>query len=169
MITNALLIRWSGGWAERVNAASVTTHGRREAVLGLGAVQSIDEVYRIADEQLEIYASPREQISADIEPMSDTDTPYLGFTVGDTITVPDSTGTPSAERVIAITVSEDEDGHVTYAPELHDVILGMQERFGQNLKKLANGTLRGDSKVAQPVASIVDNSTCCAPQPPTCA
>ena len=167
MLANALLVRWYGGWAERVDASSVGTYGRREALLGLGAVQSVEECYRIADQQLAIYQDIRTQITADLVPVDDDDTPYLSFLVGDTITVPDIAGTGTAERVMALTVTEDEDGNVTYAPELKDVILGAQERFAENLKKMADGTIRGDSKVATPVASIdTAGATCCPPAPP---
>lgn len=143
MLANALLIRWNGGWAERVDATSVSAHGRREAVLALGAVQSIEEVYRIADQQLAVYANTRTQIAADLIPVDDTDTPYLAFSVGDTITVPDVDGTPISERVVAITVTEDEDGNVSYAPELHDLILEDGERLAERIRKLATGTSGG--------------------------
>lgn len=140
MLANVLLTRWVGGWAEFLDAGSITTNGRREATLSLGAVQSYEESQRIANEQLRIYANTRSQITADIEPASDADTPYLSYAVGDTITVPDEAGTPTAERVVAITVAEDEDGRITYAPELNDLILEAQERLTDRIRKLSTGT-----------------------------
>ena len=140
MLANVLLIRWVGGWAERFDTTSIVANGRREAVISLGAVQSVEEAYRIADEQLRIYANIRSQITADVEPASDADTPYLAYKVGDTITVPDETGAGSSERVVAITVAEDEDGRITYAPELNDLILEAQERLTDRIRKLSTGT-----------------------------
>jgi hypothetical protein len=140
MLANSLLIRWVGGWDETVDTASVASVGRREATLSLGAVQSLNEALRIGAEQLSIYAATRSQVTADIEPVNDADTPYLSYTVGDTITVPDESGTPTAERVVAITVSEDEDGRITYAPELNDLILLAQDRLAERIRKLSTGT-----------------------------
>lgn len=168
MQANALLVRYTLGWLERTDPAAITADGRKEALLGIGAIQSAAEANRIADQQLAVYADVRTAIAADLEPVGPADTPYLAFGVGDTITVDDYDGTPVEERVISMTVTEDEDGNLTYAPELKDVILGGQERFAQNLKKMADGTMRGDSKVATPVTSVpVDGAACCAPQPPS--
>lgn len=139
MLANVLLVRWVGGWAESFDTTSIVANGRREATLSLGAVQSAEEADRIAFEQLRIYANTRSQITADVEPASDADTPYLAYAVGDTITVPDEAGTPTAERVVAITVSEDEDGRITYAPELNDLILEAQERLTDRIRKLSTG------------------------------
>lgn len=170
---NVLLCRWAGGWHEVVDAASVATYGRRVALLGLGAVHSIAEVERIAGEQLGIYADPRTAISADHVPVEwsaedgSTDMPYWDFGVGDSIHVPDIDGVSSVERVVAITVAMDEDGVVTYSPELKDVILGQQERWEQATKKMSDGTMRGDSKVATPTGLVATSSpTCCVKTPP---
>jgi hypothetical protein len=167
--TNALLVRWHFGWAERVDATSVSAHTRTEMTLGIGAARSLVEVYRIADGQLNVYRNPREQIDAGIQPVDDTDTPYLAYRVGDTVTVPDSTGASAAERVLSITVSEDDEtGRATFNPTFKDVILGQQERFGQAIKKMVNGTVRGDSKVAQPVSAVhLTPPDCCPPVPPS--
>lgn len=169
MPSNALLIRWNGGWRERTSAASIAAYGRREALLGLGAVQSTSECDRIADEQLAVYDDVREQITADLEPTPGefVDMPYHNFLVGDTVTVPDSDGEDTVERVLAITVNEDENGELTFAPELKDVILSAAERLEQAVKKYDNGTMRGDSKVATPVSQVGGmDSTCCPVQPP---
>lgn len=149
---NALLVRWAGGWAEVTDATSIASYGRREALLGLGAVQSLDEVTRIANGQLAIYGRPRTEISADMVPGT-AELPYRHFAVGDTITVPEIDGTTALERVMALTVAEDENGVVTYVPELKDVLLQRDERWEQNLKKMADGTFRGQSAVATPTSA----------------
>ena len=154
MITNVLLVRWHGGWHEVTSAASVAVHGRKEGTLGLGAVQSIPEVERVARQQLEVNADPRTEITAAVEPVDATDTPYVGFRPGDTVTVPTVDGGTTTERVVAMTVSQDENGTLTFAPELRDVLLEERERFAVALKKMANGTLSGTSPVASPIAQI---------------
>jgi hypothetical protein len=167
MQANALLIRYFKGWAERTDTTSIASYGRKEALLGLGAIQTQTEAYVIADQQLAVYKNIRTAIAADLQPVSTADTPYLAFGVGDTITAPDYDGSAVANRVMSITVTEDEDGNVTYAPEIKDVVLGAQERFAQNVKKMADGTIRGDSKAATPVSvSGAAGPTCCAQSAP---
>jgi hypothetical protein len=140
VLANVLLIRWVGGWTEVVDSASVTARGRIEATLSLGAVQSLEEAHRIGVEQLAIYATERTQVTAGIEPAGTADTPYRAYTVGDTVTAPNAAGSGVAQRVVAITVAEDEDGYVTYAPELNDLIVGAEERLTERIRKLSTGT-----------------------------
>jgi hypothetical protein len=168
-ISNVALVRWSNGWHEVADDDSVAAYGRRESLLGLGAAQSIPEVERVASRQLEVYASPREAITPEVEPNSTADTPYLGYTVGDTITVPAADWSPVQERVMALTVEEDDNGYVRYVPELKSVLLAGDERFALWLKKMADGTMTGTSKAATPVAQISQRQSapdCCPPVPP---
>lgn len=164
MIANALLVRWSGGWTERTNGASVTARGRREALFGIGAIQSEGEAHHIADQQLEVWARDRLTTAADIDPVSDNETPYLGYRIGDTLEVPSRfMGDAEPQRVVAMTVVEDDDGNLTYAPEFGDVVLDDRERFELSLKKFSDGTMAGNSKVATPVSSIPSTADCCPP------
>jgi hypothetical protein len=149
-VTDSLLVRWAEGWREVARPSGV----RREAVLGLGAQESAGEADRLANGQLDVFADPRTAITAELDPSGTNDVPYLHFRVGDTITVPDHTGAPIQERVIAMTVDEDDDGYLTYQPELGDLILPYQERFQQALKKMENGTLQGDSEIATPISLV---------------
>lgn len=167
-LTNALLVRWHSGWHEVTDPVSIAAHGRHGGLLGLGSAQSIAEVERIATEQLGIYANPRTAILCELEPVDETDRPYPGFLVGDTVTVPDEAGEPTLERVLALTVAQDDDGQLSYAPELKDLLLEEQERHEQALKKMSEGTMRGDSKVASPVSQLNTSGSskdCCPPQP----
>jgi hypothetical protein len=148
--TNVVLVRWTRGWAERAAPAAIGTWGRREGLLGLGAIGFIEEAYRISDRLLETFADVREQITADAVPVDDSDTPYTAYLPGDVVTVPGRDGTPTAERVVAATVAEDDDGYITYAVEFHDVIFEHQVAVDQWLKKMANGTLGGQAKVGSP-------------------
>lgn len=150
MPINVLLVRWSNGWREVRNQPSIDTYGRREALLGLGALQTEQEVDRVAGQQLAIFADHRMAIAADHAPIDRTDRPYRAYGVGDTIEVPDYGGGVLSERVRAITASEDDNGEITYSPELGDLILEEQERVLQTIKKMADGTLDGESPVATP-------------------
>lgn len=148
---NVLLCRWAEGFHEVRHQASIDAHGRREALLGLGALSAVEEVDRVAKMQLDVVANPRTAIAADLAPIDLTDRPYFAFNVGDTIGCPDYGGGLISQRVRAITGAEDDLGEITYSPELGDLILEEQERTLQAVKKMSDGTLEGDSPVAQPV------------------
>jgi hypothetical protein len=162
-VINALLVRWSNGWHEI--AVAPGAGGRCEAMLGLGAVQSISELERVAGQQLGIYAQTRVAIAADFTPRDATELPYLSYGVGDVITVPAMAGGTAQERLISLTVNEDDDGMVTFAPEMKDVLLSRAEKFDQAIKKMSDGTLGGTSKVAQPASTITTSAgkDCCPP------
>lgn len=169
MITTALLVRWGNGWHDVASDAAVLAHGRKEAALGLGAAQSLAEVDTVARQQLAIFGDPRTEIACDLAVRSDSERPFVAFGTADRVAVPDLPGRPPAnQRIQAITATMDDEGVVTYAVELADVLLTERERFAESIKKMANGTLGGDSKVAQPVAAVASVTTpdCCPPTPP---
>lgn len=153
MPTNVMLIRWQGGWHERPLSDGSDLENllprRIEGTLGLGAAQSTQEVDRIADKQLDLFKNSRVAISAEIAPRFDDKgrTPYIGFQVGDKVTVEDV-----EERVVGVTVSEDEEGAVSYQVDWRDLVFEGEEAFAQWLKKMANGTLGGQAKPANPVS-----------------
>lgn len=150
-VTDDALVRWEGGWAERGDAAAISADGRIEALLGLGALNSLSEVYRVADGQLDEFARERAQTDIAIAPVDNTDTPYLAFVVGDEIDVEGD-----AHRVLGMTVTEEADtGRAIFTPTLNsDVVLGFEERTFQAIRKMINGTFGGRSKVAQPVVHV---------------
>ena len=154
MPINVLLCRWADGWREVVNQASIDKFGRREAMLGLGGLQSPAEVDRVAGMQLAIFGDSRTAVAADLMWADTTDRPYRAFGVSDTITVPAYGGGMISQRVRAMTGAEDDNGEVTYSPELGDLILEEQERTLQAIKKMADGTLEGESPVAMPASAI---------------
>lgn len=147
MPTNALLLRYDGGWAERTRAASPE---RIEALLAIGAIISVSEVYRVADGQLNVFANPREQITLGLSPLA-AKLPYSGFTPGDTIIVPLAAGGTGTERVQGVSVTEGEGAdEPTFTVLVKDVILEAEEAFDQAVKKMSNGTLGGAVSAAQP-------------------
>lgn len=167
MITTALLVRWQDGWHEVNNPAGVAAWGRKEATLALGAATNVTEVDTVAAQQLGIFVDPRTEIAGDVYPRGDSDTPFVAYNTADRLVVGDTPGRPPANQQIqAITAVADDDGHVTYAVELRDVLLTGRERFAETVAKMANGTLGGDSKVAQPTSSFAPVADCCAPPLP---
>jgi hypothetical protein len=154
MTTTVLLVRWGHGWHEVVDEAAIGTLGRSEAALALGAQEFLAEVIRVATGQLG--QEPREAIEVDLVPTAPSDTPYSAFGVGDVVSVPNSAGVTTGERVVSLTVAEDENGFLSFAPELRDVILTQQERFEQAIARMGRGAMAGTSSVATPMPNVVE-------------
>jgi hypothetical protein len=152
-VINALLVRWAKGWHEVFDQPAIDLNGRHEGTLSLGVEQSVAEVERVATGQLAVTA--REEIAVDLAPMGPGDTPYAAFGVADTVTVPGLAGGPTQERVTALTVAEDENGQLSWVPELKDVLLTHNERMEQAIQRMANGALGGTSAVASPMPNLV--------------
>lgn len=163
MIANALLVLWHGGWRERLNYDVISGSVRVEGLLGLGSIQSPQEADRIADAQLDLFSTPQVEITIGMDPLSEEDTPYLGYNLGDTMTIAES-----VERVISISITEDDDGILTFVPQFRDSLPTEQDRLNLAIKKMSNGTLGGSSKPATP-ASLINIATnapnCCPPTP----
>lgn len=150
-IANALLTRWVGGYLEVVNATSVTAWGRREALLQLGSITTVEEATRVSQGLMVFTSDPRVATSMGILPRGDTDQPFTNYDLGDTIVAPDEGGADTAQRVVSITVAEDDNGEISFAQELKDTMLVQEEQFNRWLKLLLAGTLRGTARNAQPV------------------
>lgn len=134
--TNTMLVRWSGGWTEDTDPAQIAADGRSEARFDLGAPFSIEEVLRVVDNELAKFSARREQITIGITPRSDSEEPYLAWWDGDTFTVPDSTGAPTSERVLATGITEIANtGRAVVTVTFKDAILGALERISQDLRK----------------------------------
>lgn len=155
MPTNVLLVRYARTWTEVTDATSISANGRKEAMLALGAIQTVEEAQRVAARELAFLVNQRTMITVtqDDSYTSDANTPYLAYKPGDTITVPDAALAPSAERVIAITVDEDDNGELTFVPELKDLILAAAERFEQDIRKMNRGNL-GGSNTSSPYTQV---------------
>lgn len=145
-----MLVRWKGGYMEETDAGGVTEWGRKEGFLQLGNVTEVTEVDRISAAVLGFQGEPRVATTLSIEPSGDGDEPFVDFAVGDTITAPDETEAAATQRVMSLTVVEDENGEVTYANELRNTLALQEERFDNQLKQMSNGTLRGSSDSASP-------------------
>lgn len=126
----ALLLDTTDYWLGRDDAGGVVAYGVSEALFSLGDPASDAEIYRVADAQLGVYATPREQIDVAVQPAADgSDSPYPAITVGDRATVPDSTGTPSVERLVAVTVTQDAVGEAMFDLTFRTLVLTPEERL----------------------------------------
>lgn len=122
MIVNSLLIRWRDGYTSITDTTTTGAFGVREQFLSLGNTPSAEEAERAGAVVLAAgLRDLEERITAGLEPEGAGDTPYAAFFVGDTITVPDSTGSAASRRVTSLTVAEDADGMLTFVPELRGV------------------------------------------------
>lgn len=149
-LTNVLLCRWADGYHEVEDAASVAARGRREGFLSLGAVQSVEEVERVANALFAFLAEPRVSTTAGLLPTGLGDEPYEDFEVADYLTAPAPDETPESVRVRALAVTEDAEGNPVFVPELRQTLLEREDRLQRWLKRMANGALGGVAESAAP-------------------
>lgn len=147
-VANELLVRWAGGYLTVTDAASVATHGRIRAPLRLEGIAYRDVAERIATERLPALAHPRVATVAGVVPVAADDQPYTAYRVGDYLTADDETGAGRLQRVRSITVEEDENGELEFAPELRDVVLERDDLVAATIKRAANGTVGGQVQSA---------------------
>lgn len=157
MPRNAILTRFKDGWVTRTNSGSISTYGRREGFLSVAAVEDEAGANAAGDGGLFVTANPRTSIVLGIEPLGDSDTPYLGYWPGDSVTAPNETGTPATYRCEGVTVTEDEDGQLTFVPELSQLYDTSVRRNQTWLERVGNGTLGGRSAVASLAMDINAN------------
>lgn len=125
-----LLLRWQGGWAERISGGSGD-----EVTLELGSAFSVEELYRLADGELATFGAVRTEIEATIRPTIDADRPYVpgGFRVMDTVLC-----NGDSEPVIAIAVRKRDEA--ANEPEivvsLRDPVLTLEERQARDIRNL---------------------------------
>lgn len=150
-VVTLLLVRYNGGYFEVENAAAVAQWGRKEGFVQLGSVSDHDEAERIATAILGFQNAPRVATTLGVEPVGVGDAPYADYAVGDTISAPDVGGALGTQRVMSLTVAEDADGDVTFANELKATFLVQEEAFDRQLKKLLNGSMRGQTLAANPL------------------
>lgn len=149
MPTSVLLVRWVGGWHEYRHLPSETAFGRSEAFLSLGAAQSVDEARRLADAELvNQFGKIREQITAEHRPEDITQIPYVAYKPGDSkITAPNYIGEDDVYEVNSMTVTEDDDGVITFVPGLGDNILGVGHFQDADRMTIRRSKIVGDSNV----------------------
>ena len=154
---NAVLARYKGGYRETTDSSDVTANGRREGFLSLANVEEASAVDNAASTYITQLVNPTQSVAAGIEALTAGETPYLGWRVRHQVTVPDESGTPTAYRVSAITVTEDDDtGDLTFIPELRSNLDVMVQRHQTWLDRLSNGTLNGRGAGTVPIVGDAD-------------
>lgn len=155
-IRNALMVRYARGYRWVEDAGSIATYGRREGYLSTiadtpeeadrigGAVQSTRLVPSLA------FAAALEPVGVGVSPTGGGDDPYVDFAPADTITVPDDTGAPTVVQVVALTVTEDEEGNPFFRPELGSLVEAEEVRVARWLGRMDRGSLGGSTESAAP-------------------
>lgn len=149
-IKNWGLIAFGDGYLDGGIDASVTSYGRREAFLSLGNVRSGVSAITTAYNTLDPISTPDLSVLVEIEPADTSEEPYTAFGLGDTVTVPNRAGTPTAYRVVSISGEENDDGLITWYIELATARELYQQRQERWLRRTAHGTLDGRSRSATP-------------------
>jgi len=154
---NAVLGRYKGGYREKVDSSDISSNGRREGFLSLANVEEPTAVDNALSTYIAELVEPTANVTAGIEALTSAETPYLGWRVRHQITVPDEDGTPTAYRVSAITVTEDDaTGDLTFVPELRSNLDVMVQRHQTWLDRLSNGTLNGRGAGTVPIVGDAD-------------
>jgi hypothetical protein len=145
-----LLVLWADGWL----VVDDTPDGQRPkaAQVDIGYARSVEEATTAAQAMLDLYRGERAAVVAGWEPHGDGDLPYVDAVIGDTVIVPDRDGTPVSKRLVGLTVAEDDNGRIIFAPELGDVFLSPAERHEVALSRAVPGMMAGSSRVPSPVS-----------------
>jgi hypothetical protein len=157
MIINSLLTRYKGGFSTDTDDGSISAYGRREGYLSLTEITNVPNVGIATDRYLGRFGSPFSSITANLSPTTTAATPYIGqWHPGATVSVPrPSTGTSAVAQVRALTVTEDDEGNVVFAPELLTLLETRAAQTDLYLRRLGEGTLNGRAAAAT-VASDID-------------
>lgn len=141
---NAAVVRWADGWKYVTTGATPVV----EIQLNLGHITTEDEAERVALAELADLSTVREQITATVD-VRDDEWPWHDYWEGDIVTVPDSSGTPTEQRVVALAAMI-EDDEITITPTLKDRIAEDIERHENWLKAMAEGASRGNTGTVSP-------------------
>jgi len=160
MVRNKLLVRWKGGFRTRTDSGSVSTWGTREGFLSIAGVDSAPSADSVGDTALSLYGQPRETITAAYEPASSGEVPYTSSLLpGTTLTAPNESGVGATYRVESLTVTEDDDGNLTYTPELSSLVETYQTRTQRWLSRVGQGTLAGRSSAATLLEALTPDTS----------
>lgn len=154
---NHVLIEWGDGQLDGGISASESTYGRKESFLSISNVRNGPSAIRTAVATLTPLSTPATSIVVEIQPDSSGEIPYIDFNIGDSVDVSSAALTDSF-RVVAITMQEDENGYLTWLPELATATDIYQQRQQRWLRRTANGTLDGQSRSATPSSEHILSS-----------
>jgi hypothetical protein len=131
---NTFLLQYEGGWTEYKDRRSVKAYGgEREAFVSLGNTKHETEAKNLMRRAARGVASAVQRAgTSDLRSMKQDQPnggliavagarPFLDFGVGDTVKAPNSSGDLVPHRVLSLSLNEDDEGNVTYDPELEEV------------------------------------------------
>lgn len=153
---NVLLVRWEGGWVDMPHTSA--TGRRREATLAIGNIKAPLEAFAAARGVLDQMNATSERVIAGIHPIDENQTPYVQWRPVPNVhlSFPNWDGTPTAQKLVAVTVSQDDASSIiNYAPELKDPVTDQTERLQRWMKRMSNGAVGGRSRIASPERPIV--------------
>lgn len=117
---NALLTQWEGGYVWVEDSAAITALGQRIEDIYSSEATSEDEATRQGEVELESRARTGwPAVLVTVEPVSASDCPYEGFTLGDTVTIPALGGGTENVKVLSISLEQDELGYAIWRLELN--------------------------------------------------
>ena len=157
-LKNSILTRYDGGFRTDNNTSSISANGLRETFLSLGNVRSSANSDQIVQSYLSSFGSGVTTVTAAIQPTDASSTPYVGmWGVGASISVPrpSNSGTLEVMQVRSLTVSDDDTGIVSFAPELVRSAETRVTLVENELQRLGNGTLNGRANSAT-IATDID-------------
>ncbi len=158
----AFCVEWNEGGSQAfryVEISPVSGHPKKEAPLSLGAARSVDEVDRVAGNQLLSFGRKRGKTT--VQPKTNQSTPAaqmpgLAYWTADRVNIPfDSSYTTTSTEVIAMTWQLDTTtGQLVFTPELGDVIVPKGARATWALRKMAPPNSGGQVQPGQPLNSV---------------
>lgn len=136
---NVALVKTDDGYLV-VDAAVDGLGDRVEQYLSIPGHATV--VAPLAQALVDHAAAPRTAVTVglDLEPGTE---PYRHWGKGDTVLAPAEDGTPTAQVVQSITLREDADGRLVWAPELADAEQVWEQQVERTLALRADGTLAG--------------------------
>lgn len=154
MFANVLLVRYGTGGFQRLievsDAASIAEFGRYEGYLQVTDAHSEAEATARANAVIAELAAERRDITAAVLPINQWDLPYVFFGVGNTVTVPEEDDVLTAERVMSIGITEDNDSGIAgITLGLRQVVLDPDERLARAIKRAFPGAQGEMQKVAR--------------------
>jgi hypothetical protein len=144
---NRLLIRTTRGWAavDNIDGNPLIIEG----LVGHGTQPSDQECERVGLARLATYATEQQQVTVGIEPAGLADTPMHAYRVGDTVQLEGA-----AQRVASISGARDVDGLISWIPQLGAAFKTEEEQRDIAIKKMSEGTMRGDLDEATPIDAL---------------
>jgi hypothetical protein len=130
-IKNDALGKYDGGWVDEDHAGSITAHGHREAMVSLGNITNQNDASHTLNRILDTAAGVDQKSGTADEIETDIDkkptggfiptlgaVPFFDFDIGWLVSAPDAENSPAAHRLISCAVSEDEEGVLSFDPDL---------------------------------------------------